>query len=131
MKHPGPLKPNRPAPRYWRDTALTAAGGAGWMLLSWLVDAGRVDQVVMLVIVIVAVPSAIYVTSNLGYWRSRRFTLLPRLERDGLMGLGTLWPMDTVWIIDATREREAQRSSAAPPATLSPVVRRRLRKDVR
>lgn len=96
MKHPGPLRPHRPPRRYWRDVALAFAGAAGWMLLNALVDAGIVDQVIMLVIVIVTVPAAIYAVNTLEYWRSIRSTPRASLESDGLMGASTVWPLGTV-----------------------------------
>lgn len=65
MKHLGPIRPDRPARRYWRDAGLAFAGAAGWMALNALVDGGIVAQAIMLVIVMIAVPAAIYAASAL------------------------------------------------------------------
>lgn len=131
MKHLGPRRPDRPARRYWRDVGLAFAGAAGWMLLNALVDGGIVAQVIMLVIVIIAVPTAIYAASTLRYSRSTRHTPRSSLESQGLMGLNTVWPLGTVWVIDNTPEARGLRASTAPSRGVPPEVRRRLRKDER
>jgi len=129
MKHLGPLRPDRPARRYWRDVGLAFAGAAGWMLLNALVGGGIVSQAIMLVIVIIAVPTAIYAASALRHSRSMRHTPGSSLERQGLMGLNTVWPLGTVWVIDNTPEARGQRAPIAPSRGVPPEVRRRLRKD--
>lgn len=129
MKHPGPLRPDRPARRYWRDVGLAFAGAEGWMLLDTLVGGGIVAQVILLVIVIIIVPAVIYAASALRYSRSMAHTPRSSLERQGLMGLNTVWPLGTVWVIDNMPEMRGQRTPIAQSRGVPPEVRRRLRKD--
>ncbi len=129
MKHLGPLRPDRPARRYWRDVGLAFAGAAGWMALNALVDGGIVAQAIMLVVVMIAVPAAIYAANALRYPRSQSNTPRSSLESQGLMGLNTVWPLGTVWVIDNTPEARGKRAPTEPSRCVPPEVRRRLRKD--
>jgi hypothetical protein len=130
MKHVGPLKPHRPAPGYWRDLAFTFAGAGAWMTLNSLRTVGLGDQLIILAIVVVVLPSAVAVGRIFAQWWSASRIPMTSFENGVPLGVDALWPMGTVWVGDPLPKSPMPNPWPASPLSIPPDVRRRLRKDV-
>ena len=130
MKHVGPLKPNHPFRSYWRDVMFTFAGAGGWMMLNSFANVGLADQMIILAMLTIVIPSVVIVARTLSEWWSAASLPMPGCGNDIPIGLDALWPMGTVWIVEDPSEPRTPRPWPASRVSIPPDVRRRLRKDV-
>lgn len=130
MKHVGPLKPDRPALGYWRDLAFTFAGAGAWMTLNSLTTVGFNDQLIILAIVVVVLPSVVTVARIFAEWWSASRLPMASFESGLPMGVDALWPMGTVWVVEPLPTSPKPDPWPRSPLSIPPDVRRRLRKDI-